>query len=218
MARPITVTLIDDYEIVVTGVAHLFDSYKDRIKVVELAVNAPLKDSVDIALYDSFAQPTAADKDIAKLLHNPKIGAVVVYSWNFHPEQIRLALEEGAAGYISKALTAKELVEALEDVCAGEKVVSPAPESDCLSIGLRWPGRVEGLSERESEVLALITQGKSNEEIASLLFLSINTIKTYIRSVYKKIEATNRVEAVLWGIEHGFKPDSRRIDQWVQGH
>ena len=56
------------------------------------------------------------------------------------------------------------------------------------AVGLDWPGRGEGLSDRESEILALITQGKSNAEVAALTYLSPNTVKSYIRTIYRKIE------------------------------
>ena len=119
-----------------------------------------------------------------------------------------------AHGYLFKALPAGELVDALERIHAGEVVVSPPPTKGCLSIGQDWPGRSEGLSERESEILALITQGKSNSEISVLTYLSPNSIKTYIRSTYRKLGVSSRTQAVLWGVEHGFKPQHRRIDHW----
>lgn len=75
-----------------------------------------------------------------------------------------------------------------------------------------WPGCTEGLSGRESEILALITQGKSNAEIAAVVDLSLNSIKSCIRSAYRKIGVTTRVETVLWGVEHGLKPNYHRID------
>ena len=61
------------------------------------------------------------------------------------------------------------------------------------------------------------TQGKSNDDVAALTFLSKNSIKSYIRSAYRKIGASSRTQAVLWGIDHGFKPDHRRIDHWRDG-
>ncbi len=207
--------LIDDYDIVVIGVAHMFDAYQDRIQILELNASTPLTDRVDIVLYDSFAQPEADHFEIGALVANPLAGRVVVYTWNFHPDLIAAALGNGASGYLSKTLPARELVEALERIHAGEVVTSPAPSKNKLSVGLDWPGRTEGLSERESEILALITQGKSNVEIAELVYLSINSIKTYIRSAYQKIGVNTRVEAVLWGVENGFKPDFHRIDHWI---
>lgn len=212
---PITLALIDDYDVVVIGVGHMFDSYQDRIKILELNASTPLQDTVDIALYDSFAQPEADHEEVGRLAANPKAGRVVVYTWNFHPDLVKAAYDSGASGYLSKTLPARELVDALERIHAGEQVTSSAPGKKRLSVGLNWPGRTEGLSERESEILALITQGKSNNEIAELAYLSINSVKTYIRSAYRKIGAKNRVDAVLWGIDHGFKPDHHRIDHWI---
>jgi two-component system, NarL family, response regulator LiaR len=66
-----------------------------------------------------------------------------------------------------------------------------------------WPGREVALSARESEVIALIARGLSNQEIADRAYLSINSVKTYIRSAYRKIEVTSRSQAVLWALAHG---------------
>jgi two-component system, NarL family, response regulator LiaR len=69
---------------------------------------------------------------------------------------------------------------------------------------------------RESEVIALITQGLSNQEIADRCYLSINSVKTYIRTAYRKMGVARRSQAVLWGIQHGFEPDvGRRVDNRV---
>ena len=84
----------------------------------------------------------------------------------------------------------------------------------CSAVGLDWPGRGEGLSDRASEILALITQGKSNAEVATLTYLSPNTVKSYIRHIYRKINVDSRTKAVLWGIDHDFTPDHHRIDHW----
>ena len=67
-----------------------------------------------------------------------------------------------------------------------------------------------GLTPREAEILALITQGLSNQEIAARAFLSINSVKTYIRTAYRKINVASRSQAVLWGVDNGFKPDKLR--------
>ena len=67
-------------------------------------------------------------------------------------------------------------------------------------------GEVAGLSPRETDVLRLVVQGLSNHEIADELFLSINSIKTYIRSAYRKIGATTRPQVVAWCVQHGFPP------------
>ena len=73
-----------------------------------------------------------------------------------------------------------------------------------------WPGRSFGLTQRESEVLALITQGLTNQEIADRAYISINSVKTYVRTAYRKIGVTRRSQAVSWGMQHGFQPDYSR--------
>ncbi len=215
--RPISVALVDDYDVVLIGLAHMFDRYRDRIVVAEMDTNEPVTDPVDIVLYDTFAQPEADHDEIDVLIAHPNAGRVVVYTWNFHPRLIDDALRKGASGYLSKTLPARELVAALEAIQRGETVISVPPGKARPSGGLDWPGRSEGLTDRESEILALITQGKSNAEIAATTFLSINSVKSYIRTTYRKIGVMRRTQAVLWGIEHGFRPDHHRIDHWRGG-
>lgn len=215
--RPLLVTLVDDYDVVLMGLAHLFDPYRDRIVVAEIDANAVLDDTIDIVLYDSFAQPESDHHEIAELVANPKASHVVVYTWNFQPELVETALDQGVHGYLSKTLPAGELVMALERVAAGDIVVSEPRGRAPSTPGLDWPGKVEGITDRESEILALITQGKSNADVATLTYLSPNTVKSYIRSVYRKIGAESRTQAVLWGVANGFSPDHHRIDHWLGG-
>ena len=215
--RPITVALVDDYDVVVIGVANILGKHPERVVIAEIDTNKPLSDEVDIVLYDSFAQPESDHDEIKVLVDNPRARKVVVYTWNFHPDLVEQARRQGVHGYLSKSMAADDLVAALEAVHGGEVVVSEPPPRARPASGSDWPGRDTGLSDRESEVLALITQGKSNDEIAGLTYLSINTVKSYVRSAYRKIEVDSRTQAVLWGIDHGFKPDHRRIDHWRGG-
>lgn len=216
-ARPITVALVDDYDVVLIGVANILDRYRERVIVAEIDANKSVQDDVDIVLYDCFAQPESDHENIAALIANPRARRVVVYTWNFHPELVESARQRGVHGYLSKALPARELITSLEAVHAGEVVISNPPGRAGGITGLDWPGRGEGLSEREAEILALITQALSNADIAARTFLSPNTVKSYIRSLYRKIEVESRTEAVLWGIDHGFAPDHHRIDHWRGG-
>ena len=217
MTRPITIALVDDYDIVLEGVARIIDRYRDRVLIAEIDTNKPLHDTVDIVLYDSFAQPESDRDEIAVLVANPHARQVIVYTWTFHPDLIEQAKRHGVRGYLSKALPARDLVNALERVHAGELVISDPPGRVRPNHGLDWPGRGEGLTDRESEILALITQGLDNAEVAARTYLSPNTIKSYIRTIYRKIEVASRTQAVLWGVDHGFSPDHRRIDHWRGG-
>jgi DNA-binding NarL/FixJ family response regulator len=208
------VALVDDYDVVLFGVARMLEPYRDRILIAELDTNEPVEDVVDIALYDSFAQAESDHDEIGVLIDNPRARKVVVYTWNFHPDLIEHARRKGVHGYLSKTMAARELVNALEAIHAGEVIISDSSRRARGASGLDWPGRGEGLTDRESEILALITQGKSNAEVASLTFLSPNTVKSYIRTIYRKIAVASRTQAVLWGVNHGFAPDHNRIEHW----
>jgi DNA-binding NarL/FixJ family response regulator len=216
-SKPITTALVNDYDIVVMGLAHILEQYKDRVVIAELDTNQPVSDLVDIVLYDTFAQPESDHDEISVLIHNPRARRVAVYTWNFHPELVESACKQGVHGYLSKALPARDLVTALEAIHAGDIVISDPPFRARSIGGLNWPGRSEGLTDRESEILALITQGNSNAEVAKLTYLSPNTVKSYIRTIYRKINVTSRTQAVLWGVRHGFTPDHHRIEHWRGG-
>src|ERR1700744_3265630 len=103
---PITVALVDDYDIVVKGVANMLDPYRDRIVIAELDSTMPVADAVDIVLYDSFAQPESDHEEIGVLVANPRARRVVVYTWNFPPDLVDGARPHGTQGYLSKTLPA----------------------------------------------------------------------------------------------------------------
>ncbi len=207
----IRLAIVDDYEVVIRGVAEMLADHSDELEVVELTSQLPVTGPVDIALYDTFAQTQGDGPDVGQLLANPSVRHVVVYTWNVEERLVRETLERGVSGYLSKALTAAELVEALQQVHAGQRVVAPQPVPETAApVTNAYPGRAEGLTVREAEVIALITQGLSNAEIAVQASLSINSVKSYIRSSYRKMGVTSRTNAVLWGLEHGFVPDRMR--------
>jgi len=206
---PVRVAIANDYEIVIAGIAALLAPYQDRVAVVELAANAPVTSDVDVVLYDTFGQVQGDGYNLGDLLADSQ-AHVAVFTWNLQPELIERALAHGARGYLSKALSGEEIVEALEAIQAGEVVTAPRPMGDDVMPG-DWPGKAFGLTQRESEVLALITQGLTNQEIADRAYISINSVKTYVRTAYRKIGVTRRAQAVSWGIAHGFQPDHSRL-------
>jgi DNA-binding NarL/FixJ family response regulator len=209
---PIRLALVNDYEVVVRGLAEMLRSYTDAFDIVELDADMPVQQVVDIALYDTFAQAQGDGDGVAALLANPRVDKLVVYSWNLQESLSASTMQRGVSGYLSKSLTASELTAALQKVARGETVISPDPVGGRPAvIGGDWPGREEGITAREAEVLALITQGMSNADIATRTSLSINSIKSYIRSCYRKIGVSSRSQAVLWGATHGFLPDRVRV-------
>jgi NarL family two-component system response regulator LiaR len=199
--------IVNDYAVVIAGVAaFLADA---DIDVVETGASMPVITDVDIVLYDTFGQVQGDGIDLEDFVRDS--GArVVIYSWNLQPDLIERAIVRGAAGYLSKVLTGPEIVAALHRVHRGEVVVLVGDHETSVGGEGDWPGKAFGLSPREAEIIALITQGLSNLEIAQRSYLSINSVKTYIRSAYRKIEVTRRSQAVLWGVRNGFEPDTLR--------
>ncbi len=208
---PVRVAIVNDYEIVVAGVAGLLAPFEDRLQVIELAANTGVVSDVDVVLYDTFGQPQGDGIDLDRLVADS--GArVAVFTWNLDADLVDRALARGACGYLSKGLTGEEIAKAVEAIDAGQVVTMPAPvvdEADTTSGA--WPGREHGLTQREAEVVALITQGFSNQEIADQAYISINSVKTYVRTAYRKMGVTRRSQAVAWGMHHGLEPDRGRL-------
>jgi len=199
----LTVTLADDFEVVREGVAAMVSPYADRIRLVQPDETVERDSPAALVLHDCFSGQ-----------HDPAaegvwggIAGTVVYTWSAREELVSAALAAGARGYLSKRLPAARLVGDLERIGAGELVVDlGAADADGVVVA---PARCRpgvGLSARERQVLVLVASGLSNREIATQCFLSINSVKTYIRSAYRKIGASTRTQAVLWALEHGLRP------------
>ena len=212
-ASPLRVALVNDFEVVVRGLHAMLAPFKDRVSIVELGAQVDVEQAVDVTLYDTFSEPQVDSEEMDDVLASEEPGVVVVYTWNVQPTLVEIALAKGCRGYIGKTVGGAELVTALERVASGEVVVAPATGSTPAEPGHAtgdWPGRKEGLSAREAEIITLITQGLTNNDIALRTYLSINSVKTYIRTAYRKMGVTRRSQAVRWGLEHGMTPDVLR--------
>jgi DNA-binding NarL/FixJ family response regulator len=207
---PVRIAIVNDYEIVIAGVAALLERFDDRIKVEELAAGQQVVTDVDVILYDTFGQVQGDGVDLEDLVHGTD-ARVAIFSWNVQPALVERAIARGASGYLSKAMTAEEIVSGLEAIHRGEIVTETRPLAGEGTANGDWPGRDFGLTQRESEVLALITQGLTNQEIADRAYISINSVKTYVRTAYRKIGVTRRSQAVSWGMDHGFRPQRTRV-------
>jgi hypothetical protein len=97
-ANPVTVALVDDYDVVLLGVAHMLDQYRERVLIAEIDANEVVVDPVDLVLYECFAQPESDRAEITALVDGPHANGVAVYTWNFHPDLIRSAPAQGAHG------------------------------------------------------------------------------------------------------------------------
>ncbi len=199
-SRIITVAIINDYEVVVRGVAAMLAPYDRRVRVVELDAGGQPTMPADVALFDTFAGRRHTLARAAEMVRNGATRHVVLYTWDAAPPFVQAAMEIGVSGVILKTRSADMLVDGLERVMAGERV---GFESNASS---RAAARVVDLSDRESEVLALIAKGLTNAQIAEELYLSIETVKTYVKRLYAKLDVHNRAQAAVAASSHQLTP------------
>jgi two-component system, NarL family, response regulator LiaR len=191
--RPVRVAVVNDYQLVVSGVAAMLEPFRARVAVVELDVRTEPSSRVDVALYDTYGQSGLGFDRVRSMVDDGLVGAVAVYTWSLSDAARAAAQRAGARGLIAKAVPAEELVRALEALARGDAVETGGFGR---GRGSAWPGGQWGLSSRESETLALLTTGLSNKAIAERLYVSENTVRTHLKAVYHKLGVTNRSQAV----------------------
>lgn len=169
--------------------------YPERVVVTVLPTVWVRSVVADVVLYDVIGLDHDAGADLDHLLAESGV-KVLLYSRSLRLDLRARALEHGSMSWVSTDADSTELLDAIERCAAGR----PMPDQD------ERPGREEGLSAREVEVLALITQGYSNQEIAEQLVLTGNTLKSHIRTTYHKIGVTSRAQAVAWAMQNGLGP------------
>ena len=195
-----TQLLVDDHDLILCGLREMLAPHRDRFCVVPIGDESDAFDldalgEVDItagrrpdvvrrlALIDPFGRPRPTEQRLSHL----RLAADRVVYFTFDTAMAeRLCASGGADGVISKGASADQLVEQLETVAMGEGLPRPSE-----------PQPLDTLTERERAVLNLVTQGYSNREIAHTMFLSVDTIKTYLRRVYSKLGVDNRTQAAL---------------------
>lgn len=194
LQRPIRVTLLNDYEIVVRGLHQMLEPFGDLVEVVETEVGGVPDRPTDIALFDTFAGRRQALARIAEMTADDGIDKIVVYTWDL-PAGFGADLDAVEVdGVIMKTESAPQLVDALVRIHRGERV---RPEHKGSGSGL------SALTEREREVLALLARGLSNPQIAEELYLSADTVKTHVRKLFAKLGVGNRTQAALIANDHG---------------
>jgi DNA-binding NarL/FixJ family response regulator len=200
----IRVAIFNDHHLIVEGLAAVLQHYP-QVELRQIGVKTErLTQRVDVILYDIFAIDRRQITIPAALRPKPPGVKVVMFGWQVDGALVEDGLRHGFDGYLDKSLSAAAIVRGIVRVCAGEKVVEAGAARSTEEVRGEWPGRHEGLTLRESEVIVMVTEGLSNQQIAANLFLSVNTIKTYIRTAYKKMGVSRRGEAVAWGVGHGF--------------
>lgn len=196
---PIRLLIVSPQEIVAAGVVAMLARHPSGIRTRRHAGAGVDPGDVDVVLYDVLSLVSADAGELERLVEVGK--GVVVLGHDLRPDLAARALEHGALTVVSMACDVEDLVSAIESVHAGETAELAAPVQE-------WLAQTEGLTEREANILELVAQGLTNAEIAQRLFLSINTVKTYIRTAYRKMGVDRRSQAVGWAMDRGFASSS----------
>jgi DNA-binding NarL/FixJ family response regulator len=207
---PIRVLIADDHSVVAEGLRHLVEAERD-IEVVACvadgreAVQQARDTQPDVVLMDlSMPELNGADATRAILERDPKC-RVIVLSMYSQREYVRRALKAGAAGYVVKRSAAKEVVEAIRAVHAGQRYLSPRVADVVLedySDG-KQDDPLTRLSAREREVLQLLAEGRTGAQIAERLSLSQKTVETYRARLVEKLGIRDLAGLVRFAIQKG---------------
>ncbi|HRL51469.1 MAG TPA: response regulator transcription factor [Enterococcus aquimarinus] len=204
----IKVLLIDDHEMVRLGVSSYLSIQKD-IEVVGEAENGligykkALDLRPDVILMDLVMEVMDGIESTKKILGEwPKAKILIVTSF-IDDEKVYPAIQAGASGYLLKTSTAREIADAIRATQRGERVLEPEVTTKIVQQATKPRKELhEDLTKREQEVLLLISEGKSNQEIADQLFITLKTVKTHVSNILAKLEVEDRTQAAIYAFKH----------------
>ncbi len=202
---PVTAAIVSEHEIVRTGLVGMFATRPGSVEVIALDPAAHDEEQPEVILYDVVGLHDGDGEELDKLVKDYH-SAVVAMARDLRPDLAARAVAKGVDACVSLASDVDEILEVIRSAVAGEgqpDVTDPDSEAPGAYAVL---GEEVGLTPRETEILRLLTLGLSNQQIADECFLSINSVKSYIRSAYRRIGTTSRSQAVVWCIQHGFEP------------
>jgi NarL family two-component system response regulator LiaR len=215
MPKPIRVALVNDYKIVLEGLRALLRSSEPEIEVIEIDIRMGPRRTVDVTLLDTYGEFESLGERVRALGADSGNGAIVVFSFSDRPQAVEHAMRAGAQGFISKTVPRQQIIDGIRAAAGGDRVVlTQRLQHFEIDEALRWPGRDIGLTERESEILSLLSTGMTNRELGSNLYVSENTIKTHLRSLYAKLGVRNRAQAASLagqGILGDHRPETRPV-------
>lgn len=205
----IKVLLVDDHEMVRLGVS-TYLSIQPDIEVVGEAsdgqegVEKALSLRPDVILMDLVMDNMdgiTATKEI--LAQWPQAKILIVTSY-IDDEKVFPAIQAGASGYLLKTSSAQEIAEAVRKTIVGERVIEEEVSEKIQNQDYANQYFLyEELTNREREVLDLIAQGKSNQEIAEILFITLKTVKTHVSNILAKLGVKDRTQAAIYAFKHG---------------
>lgn len=210
--RVIKVFIADDHEMVRIGVAAYLSAQPDMTVVGEASNGEEavekvlqLKPDIDIILMDNVMPVKTGVEATSEILKAWPEAKIMMVTSFLDDDKVYPALEAGAISYILKTSNAKQIADAIRKTVSGESVLEPEVTSKMIHRMRNTSGNPlhEQLTDREMEVLLLIAQGKSNQEIADELFIALKTVKTHVSNILSKLEVQDRTQAVVYAFQNG---------------
>jgi DNA-binding NarL/FixJ family response regulator len=219
----VKIMLVDDHALVRRGLAHVVrESFSDADVVeagnAEQALRAMNDHAIEIALVD-VRMPEPDGLHLLREIKSqwPDIPVIMLTSFD-HAPYVKQALAEGAAGYMLKDATPDDLEQAIRvALSGGGNVLSPRViqnlfeemEGGTHSSGDGTRRSEASLTQRENDIMSLLSEGKSNREISRSLFLSEKTVKAHLAAIFRKLGVTNRTQAAMAAVAMGIGPNPR---------
>lgn len=213
-ARTIRVLLADDHTILREGIRSLLVTHPDITVVGEAkdgqeAIQKTLELNPDIVLMD-ISMPNVSGLEATRVIRQKCPNTrVLILTMHDSDEYIFQMLEAGASGYVLKGTASGDLVSAIQAVAEGQSFLYPSVAKkvveEYLGRGTQPAERdkFDGLTEREVEVLRLVAEGKTNQEIADQLFLSVKTVQAHRAHIMEKLDLHDRVDLVKYALKKG---------------
>jgi DNA-binding NarL/FixJ family response regulator len=203
----IRVLLADDHGVIRDGLGRLISALDDVELVAVAADGAEAVEqcalvSPDVVLMD-LDMPVLDGIEATRRIvgEHPGTAVLVLTSFSDRP-RIMGALEAGACGYLLKDVDAEEVAEGIRAAARGESPLDPRAARTVIDARTA-PDPLDGLSEREREVLALLVEGLPNKLIARRLEISEKTVKSHLTRIFRELDVTDRTQAALWAERHG---------------
>ncbi|AGY81463.1 MULTISPECIES: response regulator transcription factor [Carnobacterium] len=205
----IKVLLIDDHEMVRLGVSSYLSIQSD-IEVIGEAENGKIgyekaiELRPDVILMDLVMDVMDGIESTKAIMKEWPDAKIVIVTSFIDDEKVYPALEAGASSYILKTSTASTIANAIRSTYKGETILEPEVTGKMMERLTKKQVRQlhEDLTNREQEILMLIAQGNSNQEIADALFITLKTVKTHVSNILAKLEVDDRTQAAIYAFKH----------------
>ena len=209
------ILLVDDHEVVRLGLKSLLERHPQFEVVAEAgtareALKYVDQFSPDVVVMDIRLPGGSGIDACEKITENYPDTQVIMLTSYAEDEMLFSAIRAGAAGYVLKQIGGDDLVRALEAVSRGEALLDPAVTQRIFQEVRRAAKEEEAsafadLTQQEKHVLILVSEGKTNREIAKELFLGEGTVRNYVSSILSKLNDSNRAEAAAYAVEHNLR-------------